>query len=291
MCASPGVPTYHILGVPLRSGSLYPGNENDAQAYRDAHLLARLQAAGCQAIDDGDVAIPSYLPHHSIPPIRSWPGPRIAWDCVSDRIAPILQRPGNVPLLIGCDCSVVVGTTQALLRAGAKDVHVFYVDGDFDDAPPDPARCQSAASLAVWLLTHSSPFWTGPPLGPEQVTVIGWSNPARSENPGMGSISLADVRRAGPREAARQALAGIPPSAAILLHFDIDVFETHAMPAAYFPHAQGLSLPEGAELVGALLKDPRIRIVEISEYAALRDLDQSHAGKIVDLLSDGLKKN
>lgn len=63
------------------------------------------------------------------------------------------------------------------------------------------------------------------------------------------------------------------------------------MPAAYFPHAQGLSLPEGAELIGALLKDPRIRIVEISEYAALRDLDQSHLGKIVDLLSDGLKKH
>jgi len=41
------------------------------------------------------------------------------------------------------------------------------------------------------------------------------------------------------------------------------------MPAAYFPHAQGLSLPEGAELVGTLLKDPCIRIVEISEYAAL----------------------
>jgi len=29
-------PTYVVLGVPLRAGSLYPGNENDAQAYRDA---------------------------------------------------------------------------------------------------------------------------------------------------------------------------------------------------------------------------------------------------------------
>ena len=37
-----GQRTYHVLGVPLRSGSLYPGNENDAQAYRDVQLLARL---------------------------------------------------------------------------------------------------------------------------------------------------------------------------------------------------------------------------------------------------------
>src|SRR4029453_11372629 len=38
--------TYHLLGVPLRTGSLYPGRENDAQAYRDARIVQRLQAAG-----------------------------------------------------------------------------------------------------------------------------------------------------------------------------------------------------------------------------------------------------
>jgi hypothetical protein len=99
--------TYHVLGVPLRAGSLYPGNENDAEAYREVQLLARLNAVGCRALDEGNVAIPSYLPHHSIPPIRSWPGPRIAWDCVREPIEPYLQQPMHVPLLIGCDCSVV----------------------------------------------------------------------------------------------------------------------------------------------------------------------------------------
>jgi arginase len=85
--------TYHVLGVPLRAGSLYPGNENDAEAYREVQLLARLSAVGCKALDEGNVAIPSYLPHHSIPPIRSWPGPRIAWDCVRERIEPTCNSP------------------------------------------------------------------------------------------------------------------------------------------------------------------------------------------------------
>src|SRR4030088_1472538 len=49
--------TYHLFGVPLRSGSLIPGNENDAQAYRDVQLLSRLQAVGCHTVDDGDVPI------------------------------------------------------------------------------------------------------------------------------------------------------------------------------------------------------------------------------------------
>jgi arginase len=283
-------PTYHVSGIPLRTGSLYPGSENDAQAYRDARLLERLHAAGCMAVDDGDVTIPSYLPHHAIPPIRSWPGPRIVWDYVGERLMPTLRQPGHVPLLIGCDCSIVVGTTQALRRVAGETIHVLYVDGDFDDAAPDPERCQSAAALAVWLLTHRSPFWAGPPLQPSQVTVVGWTSPSRSEQAGVRSLSLADVRGSGPRAAARQALDAIPASASILLHFDIDVFQKRDMPAAYFPHMEGLSLAEGAELLSALLRDPRIRLVEVSEYAALRDVDQRYAGELVELLSEGLKR-
>ena len=61
-----------------------------------------------------------------------------------------------MPLVVGCDCSVVVGTTQALQSAAVGDVHVLYVDGDFDDTAPDPARRQSAAAMAVWLLSRST---------------------------------------------------------------------------------------------------------------------------------------
>jgi arginase family enzyme len=168
-------------------------------------------------------------------------------------------------------------------------VHVLYVDGDFDDAAPDPGRCQSAAALAVWLLTHGAPFWAGPPLTPAQVTVVGWSAPSQSRQPGMGSLSLAEVRRVGPREAARQALAGVAASAGIVLHLDVDVFGRRDVPAAYFPHAEGLSLAEGRELLGVLLRDPRVRVVEVAEYAALRDLDQRSAGALVDLLVESLR--
>jgi arginase len=280
---------YHIVGVPLRTGSLYPGSENDAQGYRDAQLVARLQAACCDAIDEGDVAIPSYLPHHTVPPIRNWPGPRIAWDCISDRVAPILRQPGQVPLLIGCDCSVIVGTTQALTRAGADEVHVLYIDGDFDDATPRPDRYQSAAALAIWLVTHASPFWQGPPLKSSHVTVIGAINPSASEQPSVRSQTLADVRRTGAAIAAQQALADIPPFADIIVHFDIDVFEDRSLPAAYFPHADGLTTSEAGDLLRVLLQDPRIRIIEVTEYAVLRDIDRRSANQLVDLLCHALK--
>jgi|SRR5579863_2390642 len=280
--------SYHIFGVPLRTGSLVPGNENDAQAYRDVQIVSRLQAVGCNVVDEGDVAIPSYLPHHSVPPIRNWPGPRIAWDCISDGIAPCLQQAGQIPFLVGCDCSVVVGTTQALRRTSAEDIYVLYIDGDFDDAPPDAKHCNSAAACAVWLLTNDSPFWAGPPLRPSNVSVIGWSSPSRSPNSGVASMSLVEVRRAGPQEAARHALQMIPASASILLHFDSDVVQARELPTAYFPHEEGLSLSEAGALLRVFLSDSRIRVIEISEYASLRDSDRGYVRKLVGLFSDAL---
>jgi hypothetical protein len=37
-------------------------------------------------------------------------------------------------------------------------------------------------------------------------------------------------------------------------------------------------------LLGVILRDPRIRLVEVSEYATLRDRDRACVGKLVDLL-------
>jgi arginase len=290
--ASMGEPTpvYVVLGVPFRTGSLYPGNENDAQAYREAGLVGRLSAAGCKVMDAGDVAIPSYLPHHSVPPIRSWPGPRIVWDIVSEKVSETLRQPEQIPLLIGCDCSVVVGTANAL-RGSFQEVHVIYIDGDFDDAAPASTQCQSAASCATWFLTHDSAFSLGSVLKASQVSQVGWTRSAQTKQAGIHSFSLADVRRVGPRQLALQVLAATPASAAILLHLDIDVFRSGDLPAAYFPHAEGLSLKEGTELLGVFFRDARVRVIEVSEYATLRDRDQESVHKIIDMFVQTLPKS
>jgi arginase family enzyme len=234
--------------------------------------------------------VPSYLPHHTVPPFRNWPGPRIVWDLVSERVGPLLERPGQVPLLVGCDCSIVVGTAQALMQATPpEDVHVLYVDGGFDDAPPSAERCQSGAAMAAWLLTHESPFWASPALQCSQVTVVGASETRLSDSSSEHSVSLTRLREAGPREAARQVLQAIPLSASILLHLDVDVLQQREMPAAYFPHSEGLTWAEASDILGELLADPRLRLVEISEYAVLRDGDRSCIGRLVGLLAACLK--
>jgi hypothetical protein len=133
---------------------------------------------------------------------------------------------------------------QALTHAFSQEIHVLYIDGDFDDSPPDARRSQSAAACAVWLLTNNSPFWAGPVLRPSQVTMIGWTNGSRSGQTGINSVSLADIRHAKPREVAQQVLQSVPASASLVVHFDIDCLQSREMPAAYFPHTEGMTLPE-----------------------------------------------
>lgn len=288
MLSQPAPRIYDIFGVPLRTGSLYPGTENDAIAYRDAGMMEQFRAAGIHAADRGDIPIPSFLPHHSIPPIRNWPGPRIAWDCVGEALGESLKQPGHIPLLIGCDCSIVVGTAQTLMRAASRELHVLYIDGDFDDAAPQPQVSNSAASFAVWFLTNPSPFWAGPVLKPSQVTVVGWSVPSRSPDAKADSLSLAEIRQSGIRESAARLLERIPPSADILIHLDIDVLTKQEMPAAYFPHTEGLTLGECNDLLRPLVHDPRLRVIEISEYASLRDFDHTHVRSLLRLLTSAL---
>lgn len=279
--------TVRLLGVPLRSGSLYPGSENDAKSYREAGLPELLRRAGLTILDDGDLEIPSYLPHHSIPPIRNWPAPRIVWDLIRARTAQFFKIPNQLPVLLGCDCSIVVGTAQAIAAPGKT--HVIYIDGDFDDAPPDPAITRSGAALAVWLLTNPSPFFSGT-LAPENVTVFGWTNGPFAARSRVGSVSLEDLRRIGASRAAQGVLQRIPEDANILVHFDIDVVRQSDLPAAYFPHSNGLSLDQARDVIATILSDRRVRLIEVSEYAALRDLDGHSVAKIADLLAHGLAR-
>ena len=100
----------------------------------------------------------------------------------------------------------------------------------------------------------------------------------------MRPLALSEVRRLGATEAARPALATARPSAALVLHVDVDVFRA-AMPTAYFPHADGLDLAAVAELLRVQVADLRVRVAEVTEYAALRDGYRRWVSTLVDLLA------
>ena len=120
------------------------------------------------------------------------------------------------------------------------------------------------------------------------MTVLGWSKPSRCAEAGVNSVSLADVQRVGAAQIIREVLAAIPASASILVHFDIDVLADAEFPAAYFPHSEGVTMEQITEVLGSVLADRRVRIIEISEYSSLRDFGRVWVRKLVDILSSAL---
>jgi arginase family enzyme len=73
------------------------------------------------------------------------------------------------------------------------------------------------------------------------------------------------------------------------VHFDTDVLDKREFPAAYFPHEGGMTFAEITEVLRTVMRDDRVRLLEISEYSALRDLEGNYVSKLVDLLGTVLK--
>ena len=137
-------------------------------------------------------------------------------------------------------------------------------------------------------ITEPSPFRDGVPLPPANVHVVGNSRPAERPQSGIRTVPLDELRRLGARATAEQVLSAIPASANLLLHFDVDVFHLDAMPAMYFPHDDGLTIDEGRTLFSAIARDRRLRLIEVSEYASVRDFDRRAARALVDMIVQGL---
>jgi arginase family enzyme len=80
----------------------------------------------------------------------------------------------------------------------------------------------------------------------------------------------------------------IPASASILVHFDVDVLADAEFPVACFPHSEGLTMEEIAELLGPVVRDSCVRIVETSGYWALRDISRVWVQQLAAMLPAAL---
>jgi arginase family enzyme len=143
--------------------------------------------------------------------------------------------------------------------------------------------------MALWLLTEASPFRDGVPVPPANVHVVGHSNPPERPESGIRTIPLAEVRNLGVRNTAERVLSTIPSDATVLLHFDVDVLHLDDMPAMYFPHSDGLTMEQGRSLFEAFARDRRVRLIEVSEYASMRDFDRRAARALTDMIVQGLR--
>lgn len=265
------------------------------RALREQGLATRLAAR-----DRGDVMPPPYRDVDR-PPGR----PRNESD-VADYSRALAEcvaaatNEGDFVLVLGGDCSIVLGSLLGVQRGDGRPVGLAYVDAHADFATPAESRTGSAASMALALAvghgeTPLARLGGRRPLArPADVVVLGRRDQAEAQWYGHDALRASElldlphaaIRTRGPAGAADAALERLtrPGLGGFWVHVDADVLDPADLPAVDSPAPDGLRLDELAELLIPLVQHPDSLGLEVTIYDPQLDPDRSSAARLADLL-------
>jgi arginase len=254
-----------------------------------AALLAAGLGEGLAARHAGRVEAPGYDPRRD-PETGMLNGPAIARysTALADATAGVLDR-GEVPIVLGGDCSIVLGTMLALRRRGRFGL--LFVDGHTDYYQPEANVNGEAASSDLAFVTGQGPKilvelegWR-PLVGAQDVVAFGRRDNEEAarfhsqEPPAeMLVLDLWHIRRVSATQAIGQALDRLVRDdlGGFWVHVDADVLDDAIMPAVDYRMPGGLSWKELEEVLRAARSSGRMMGLEITILNPA--LDPGHRG-------------
>ena len=212
------------------------------------------------------------------------------------------RRSGGFPLIVGGECSDLLGGLLGLRRTGGRGL--VHLDGHSDYLHPaiyPPAfPLHSAAGMDLALATgRGEPLLTrwpgirGPLAAGADVFQLGERYAQPPDRPaellagtGITQLTVQMVRTMGVPEATRRVIAFLEQRriGAAWLHIDLDILDQAVMPAVDSPGTPGLDYAELAELVAGLLRSGRIGGADVAIYDPDLDPDRRYARGIVSCL-------
>jgi arginase len=262
------------LGLRPGPGGAISGVDRLARTVRAAGLMQKLRDAVARSVTDaGAVEVPAYDltgwkrgdPPFNAESIRDFTI-RLA-----DRLGPVVST-GSTTVLLGGDCSILLGPLLALRRQGSPGLVFIDAHSDFRHEGVDAAAGEELA-IATGRGGH---FLTdleerGPLVADDQVVMIGVRE-ADDDVP----FPLVDT--------AAEALTTITADD-VWVHVDADILDPSYLPAVDSPEPGGLSPDELVAVLRPLLADPRVRGMDLCIYdPALDAPDLPGATLLADLL-------
>ena len=265
-----------LLGVPSSAGAHWPGQEKAPRALREAGLVERLGSSGLLAQDHGDLPPARFRPDPGRHP-QSLDAVVSVARAVAGRVEEILKI-GQVPFVVGGDCTVELGVISGSLRAG-EDPALLYLDGGVDLYTPatNPTGILDSMGVAHMVgepgvAEELSRIGPRNPLMPDDRIVLFGYEPNPPEMPVLERRSMprypAARVRGRPEEAAAEALARLEGTAdRFVVHFDVDVMDFVDFPVADVPqHNAGLTFEETLECLGTFAASPAFGGLVITEF-------------------------
>ncbi|WP_367123627.1 arginase family protein [Streptomyces phytohabitans] len=288
------------LGLRPPAPGTVPGCAKLAGALRDQGLARRLGAT------EGGVVVP---PRYDRGAWRPGDGVFHAAELAaySRRLADRVERhvrDGDFPVVLGGDCSIVLGSSLALRRVGRYGL--AYLDGHDDFRHPGnaPDGVGAAGGEDVALVTGRGQAdltdleGLRPYVRDEDVALLGLRDAENEPDNCFEELArldihhapVATVRARGPEEAARAALQRVaaPELEGFWLHMDADVLDPGVLPAVDSDEPGGLGVEEVRALLRPLAASPRCAGFQLTIYDPDRDPDGDGAALLADLLESVL---
>jgi arginase len=287
-----------IIEVPSPLGLRPTGVERAPGVLRAAGLHARL---GCA--DAEQVAVPPYdARRDTATGVLNPHGIAAVAHSLADAIEAALQA-NRLPVVIGGDCSILLGPLLALRRRGRYGL--AYLDGQADFQHPDDEPYGEVASLDLALATGRGPRpltnldGLAPLVRSEDVALVGYRDfddndrfgEEHVRDSGITVLDYRDVRAATIGQILDQALATVtkPELQGFWVHFDVDVLDDAIMPAVDYRQEGGLTWDEAAALLQGLLEQPGARGLEVTIFNPNLDPDQSITRNLCDLIARAVR--
>jgi arginase len=208
---------------------------------------------------------------------------------------------GECPVVLGGDCSIVLGPALALRRRGRYGL--LFIDGQADFFQPEADPYGEAASMDLALVTGHGPALLSefegksPLIRATDAVAFGFRDTEDQIKYGsqplpedLRSFDLPTVRRTGVAAAADLAILHLcrPELDGFWIHIDADCLDDAVMPAVDFRLPGGLAPEELHTVLRKALDSGHAVGIEVTIYNPALD-DEGRAGKLLtDLLVTAL---
>ncbi|MFJ4682143.1 arginase family protein [Streptomyces sp. NPDC091377] len=216
---------------------------------------------------------------------------------LADVVGEVLDT-GRFPLVLGGDCSILLGHLLALRRRGRYGL--LFLDGHTDFYQPEAEPVGEVASMELAVATGRGPRvltdleGRAPLVQDADVVALGFRDATESAVFGrqplpdaLHTMDLHTVRELGAAEAARRAvelLTADSGSAGYWLHLDVDVLDDAVMPAVDYRLSGGLAWEELDALLDAALASPGVVGMGVTIFNPRLDPDGDIALRLTECL-------
>jgi arginase len=125
-----------VVGVPSSAASYAAGQDLAPGALRSAGLLDQLTSSGLDVHDSGDLPHQVWNPDRDHPLAQNVDQTTASLRELADRLGPLLAA-GDLALVLGGNCTIVLGIMAALRRLDGGAPGLLYVDRHYDMNTPE----------------------------------------------------------------------------------------------------------------------------------------------------------